>query len=172
MKSYEFINECDSGATSSASIAAGPAQNLFSKPMKRVKETVLNKSPVPANQKGKGLAKTKKVVESTLDEFAPPSSDGWGDRSGPSQIVVVVDKLLKAGNKVDCLVLGARGHVTGAELAGPGGAFGDSGLHLKKYNKPYARGGLYRPFIASDDSKYEIKMVGPKHYVIQDKLED
>jgi hypothetical protein len=47
MKSYEFIKECDSGATSSASIAAGPAQNLFSKPVKRVKEADSNKSPVP-----------------------------------------------------------------------------------------------------------------------------
>jgi hypothetical protein len=124
---------------------------------------------------GRVVKKTKgekPLGESTLDEFAPPSGDGWGDRSGPSQIVVVVDKLLKAENKVDCLVLGARGHVTGAELAGPGDAFGDSGLHLKQYNKPYAKGGLYRPFTAGDDSKYEIKMVGLKHYVTQDKFEE
>ena len=94
---------------------------------------------------------------------------GGDDRLPLSRIVQVVDKLLKAGNKVDCLVGGARGHVTDADLSQDG--FTPNGsLHLKKYNKPYARGaGMIRPFLAKDDDNYEILMIGPKHYKIVDK---
>lgn len=99
-----------------------------------------------------------------LSEFAP--SKGMGDNDGPSKIVQIVDKLLKSGNKVDCMVLGARGHVVKADLEDD--HWGNGGLHMKKYNKPYAKTGLYRPFVTADDDKYEIVPVGHKHYAIKD----
>lgn len=107
-----------------------------------------------------------------VNEYAGLPKDDGDERPQLSRIVTVVDKLLKAGNTVDCMVAGARGHVEKADLQQDG--FTPNGaLQLRKLGtKPSKQGArAMRPFLAKDDDNYEILMVSPKHYKIVDKWE-
>ena len=95
--------------------------------------------------------------------FKPPKTPkgkgrGPWDDDDRSKIVLAVGQLLDGGNKVDWLVPGQMGHVVGTR---------DEGVSLKRLNKPHSKITYFLP-ISSDarDHRYQIKMKGPKHYVV------
>ena len=92
----------------------------------------------------------------SLNEFAV---DGFGDRGNDrSKLLASVGRLFDAGNKVDWQVPGQMGHVTRVQ---------DDGITMKKWKTPHSRMSFFLPMRDdSRDSKYTIKMVGPKHYAV------
>jgi hypothetical protein len=99
---------------------------------------------------------TQGVAEGSLNEFAV---DGFGDSGdNRSKLLASVGRLFDAGNKVDWQVPGQMGHVTRVQ---------DDGITMKKWKKPHSRMSFFLPMTDdSRDSKYTIKMVGPKHYAV------
>jgi hypothetical protein len=115
----------------------------------------------PATQKNPKLAQN--VVQlldmgmgGQLNEFAV---DGFGDSGDHrSKLLASVGRLFDAGNKVDWQVPGQMGHVTRVQ---------DDGITMKKWKMPRSRMSFFLPMRDdSRDSKYTIKMVGPKHYAV------
>lgn len=96
------------------------------------------------------------VAEGSLNEFA---ADGFGDGGdNRSKLLASVGRLFDAGNKVDWQVPGQMGHVTRVQ---------DDGITMKKWKMPRSKMSFFLPMRDdSRDSKYTIKMVGPKHYAV------
>lgn len=137
---------------------------------KKRKEQEKGTQPVEPKDQMVGVAKvTKGVAEGSLNEFEAggnfkppktPKGKGRGpwDDDDRSKIVLAVGQLLDGGNKVDWLVPGQMGHVVGTR---------DEGVSLKRLDKPHSKITYFLP-ISSDarDHRYQIKMKGPKHYVV------
>ena len=131
------------------------------------RKTALVMSLYPRTQTSPQLAQTvvklldaaiggQEVAEGSLSEFAVDGFGGSGDNR--SKLLASVGRLFDAGNKVDWQVPGQMGHVTRVQ---------DDGITMKKWKKPHSRMSFFLPMTDdSRDSKYTIKMVGPKHYAV------
>jgi hypothetical protein len=96
------------------------------------------------------------VAEGSLNEFAVDDFGDSGDHR--SKLLASVGRLFDAGNKVDWQVPGQMGHVTRVQ---------DDGITMKKWKMPHSRMSFFLPMRDdSRDSRYTIKMVGPKHYAV------
>lgn len=113
-------------------------------------------SHIAKKLKYKLITDEDELEEGSLNEFAV---DGFGDSGdNRSKLLASVGRLFDAGNKIDWQVPGQMGHVTRVQ---------DDGITMKKWKKPHSRMSFFLPMTDdSRDSKYTIKMVGPKHYAV------
>lgn len=119
-----------------------------------------------------GVKASRKQPPAPIKEFAPGGTmkppvnpkqkkDPWGD-DNRSETVKTIKRLLDAGNKVDSLLAGARGHIyaVAPDLVG---------FSMKKYKKPYAKGGLFRFMSGDEDDQVFLKMIKPGYYQLWNK---
>jgi GNAT superfamily N-acetyltransferase len=110
----------------------------------------------PHTEVSRGNYGVKGVSDEELNEFAV---DGFGDSGDHrSKLLANVGRLFDAGNKIDWKVPGQMGHVIRVR---------EDGITMKPYNRPYSRKSYFLPMTDdSRDSKYQIKMIKPKHYAV------
>ena len=87
----------------------------------------------------------------------PPDNSGGG-----SVLLGQIARLLDAGNKIDFVIPGIKGHVVRADPV-------HGAVILKRWNMPYSKINYALPLTSKSDKKFFLVPVGPKKFNVTDE---